>query len=148
MLLPRTIDNRYRGQKAALWILGVLALARVAMGFNVIFNGRTVAMQADGIPLDAYPTAAAQTILAMFAVWALDQLVLALASLLVLVRYRSFVPFTFLVLASEQLLRRVVLHFIPPVRSGEPPAFAINLVLLIVTLAGFGLSLWNRKDEP
>ena len=50
-----------------MWIFAAVALVRVAMGVNTIFNGRTVAMKADGIPLDAYPRAAAQTFLAIFA---------------------------------------------------------------------------------
>ena len=72
-LLPRTIDNTYRGQKAALWLLGLLLLMKTAMGLNSIINGYKVATSADGIPLDTYPPAAARTIVALFGIWGLGQ---------------------------------------------------------------------------
>lgn len=147
MLLPRTIDNDYRGRAVALWIFGLLTLVRLAMSVNTIANGRVVAAGADGIPLDSYPPAAAQTIVALFAIWGLAHLLLGLGSLLVLVRYRSFVPFMFLAIGSEHLLRRLILRTIPIVRTGNAPAGYINRAILILTVIGFALSLWNRRRK-
>jgi hypothetical protein len=91
-LLPAAIDNTYSGRRAALWIFALLLLMKLIMSLNTIFNGRNVASNADGIPIDRYPPAAAQTILAMFSIAALAHLMIALAGVLVLIRYRSAVP--------------------------------------------------------
>src|SRR6185436_10725568 len=117
-LLPRAIDNTYRGHKLALWLFVPLLLMKVAMSVNSIFNGYSVASSADGIPLDRYPPAAAQTIVALFAIFGLGHFMICLLCLLVLVRYRSMIPFMFALLLVEQLSRKLILQFIPIVRTG------------------------------
>ena len=143
-LLPRTIDNDYRGQKAALWLLGLLLLMKTAMGLNSIINGYKVASSADGIPLDAYPPAAASTIVALFGIWGLGHFMLCLIGILVFARYRSMIPFVFALFLFEHLARKSILRLHPIVRTGNPPASFINLALLALMIVGLALSLWHR----
>jgi hypothetical protein len=145
-LLPRTIDNAYRGHKLALWLFVPLLLMKAAMSVNSIFNGYSVASTADGIPLDTYPPAAAQTIVALFAIFGLGHFMICLLCLLVLIRYRGMIPFMFALLLLEQLSRKLILQFIPIVRTGAPPASTINLILLALMIAGLALSLWRRGN--
>ena len=143
-LFPRTIDNDYRGQKSALWLLGLLLLMKTAMGLNSIINGYKVASSADGIPLDTYPPAAAGTIVALFGIWGLGHFLLCLLGILVLARYRRMVPFMFALFLVEQLSRKLILRLHPIVRVGNPPASVINLALLALMVVGLTLSLWRR----
>ena len=144
--LPRTADNTYRGHKLALWILGVVVLMKVLMSVNSILNGRYVAQKADGLPLDAYPAAAATTILSFLALWALGHLLLSLLGVLALVRYRSMVPFAFALLLTEHLGRKLIIQFLPMARSVSAPASGINLALVALMIAGLALSLWKRES--
>jgi hypothetical protein len=84
LLFPQRIDNTFRGQKAALWLLALMALMRTAMGVSVMFNTHMTAITADGIPLDTYPAAAAANIVAMFALLGLTYFMTALVCWLVL----------------------------------------------------------------
>ena len=143
-LLPQTIDNTYRGHRLALWLFGLLLFMKLAVSLNSIFNGYSVASSADGIPLDTYPPAAARTIVALFALFGLAHFMICLLGILVLVRYRSMIPFMFALLLVEHLSRRLILLLIPIVRVGTPPAFAVNLVLAALMIAGLALSLWRR----
>ena len=59
-LLPQSIDNSYRGYKAALWLFGLVVGVRIAQSLSVIFNGYGTARDADGIPVDTYTVEAAQ----------------------------------------------------------------------------------------
>lgn len=147
-LLPRSIDNTYRGHKVALWLFGFIVLMKVAMSLNSIFNGYSVASSADGVPLDRYPSAAAQTIVALFAVFGLAHFVICVLCILVLVRYRRVIPFMFALLLIEQLSRRLILQLLPIVRTGRPPASAINLVLLALMVIGLTLSLRSHSTLP
>ena len=147
-LLPPVIDNRYGGRTSALWVFGLIILMKVAMSVNSIFNGWDVAQNADGLPLGSYPPDAAQTIVALFALFGLGHLVLCTLCILVLVRYRSLVAFMFAVLLVEHLSRKAILQFLPIVRTGAPPASAINWVVLVLMLAGLGLSLWQVAPVP
>lgn len=147
-LLPRSIDNTYRGHKVALWLFGFVVLMKVAMSLNSIFNGYSVASSADGVPLDRYPSAAAQTIVALFAVFGLAHFVICVLCILVLIRYRRMIPFMFALLLLEQLSRRLILQLLPVVRTGRPPASAINLVLLALMIIGLTLSLRSHSTLP
>jgi hypothetical protein len=145
-LFPRTIDNTYRGHRIALVLFGILLFLKTAMSLGSIFNGRAALTGADGVPLDTYPAAAAQTIVALFAIYALLGLLFCVLGVLALVRYRRIVPSMLALFLVEHLTRKLILRFIPIVRVGSPPAFAINLVLLGVIVAGLALSLWRRSD--
>ena len=143
-LLPQQVDNSYRGKTLALWLLGIVAVVRILQSVLVMVNGRYVVQSADGIPLDAYPAAAAQTVVAMFGLLALQRLIVSLLCLLALVRYRSAVPFACVVLVLEHVARQVLLVLVPLVRTGSPPGPVVNIILLGLTLAALGLSLVGR----
>ena len=142
--LPPQIDNTYRGHKLALWLFGLIVLMKVAMSVNSIFNGRVVASSADGIPLDTFTPAGAQAVVSLFAAWGLGQLMICLLCILVLVRYRAWIPFMFALLLVEHLGRRLIFWVMPIVRTGSSPGLAINLVLLALMILGLVLSLWRR----
>ena len=146
-LLPQCVDNRYRGYKLALWLFALVVVIKVAMSLNSIFNGYTVASSADGIPLDTFPSAAAQTIVALFAIWGLAHLMICLLCILVLVRYRSMVPLMLALLLLEHLSRRLILQFLPIVRTGTPPGFFINVMLLALMIVGLALSLLRSQSS-
>lgn len=145
-LFPQRIDNTYRGSKLALWFLALLALMKVGMGLNSIFNGHVVASSADGIPLDTFTPAGAQTVVSLFAIWGLSQLILGLLCILVLVRYRSMISFIFALLLLEHLSRKLILHFLPIPKTGTPPGSVVNLVFLAVMIIGLTLSLRSRDS--
>lgn len=146
-VLPRSIDNDYRGRKLALWLLGLLALVKLAMGLNCILNGDAVARGADGIPLDTFTPGGARAVVTLFAIWGLSQVILGLLCVLALLRYRAMVPLLFTLLLVEHLGRKAIVHYLPVTTTGSPPAPVINLTLLTVLLVGLALSLWSRASK-
>lgn len=144
-LLPQRADNAYPGHKLALVIFGLLLLMKTGISLASIFNGHTAAVSADGIPLDTYTPAGARTVLSLFALVGLYNLVLCVIGAVVLVRYRGLVPFLFALFVVQQLGRYLVFDFLPIVRTGTPPGLAINLALLGLMIVGLALSLWRRE---
>ena len=145
-LFPQTIDNSYGGRKVALWIFGLVVAMRTLQSLLILFNGYYTVTNADGVPLAAYPPAAAQTILALFALSSLARLIISFICVVVLVRYRRAIPFMFVVLALSYLGAQVLAWLIPLVRVGRPPGTIVNLILFSLTLIGLVLSLWKRRD--
>lgn len=145
-LFPQLVDNTYRGYKLALWLFALLVFMKVAMSLNSIFNGYMVASSADGIPLDTFTSAGARTVVSLFALLGLSHLMICLLCILVLTRYRSLVPLMFALLLLEHLSRKLILLFLPIVRTGTPPGFFVNLVLLAVMMVGLALSLWSQDN--
>jgi hypothetical protein len=150
-IFPPHFDNDYRGHKLALWLFGVTVFMRLGMSLSTIFNGRKTAISADGIPLDTFTPAEAQTVVSIFAVLGLAIFVICFLCILVLVRYRSMVPLMFALLLLQSLGGRLILRFFPFVRTGTPPGFYVNLALLALMIIGLALSLWRpsmRWSEP
>ena len=142
---PQPIDNRYSGSKIALWLFGLIVFVHILQSVMVIVNGHSIAQSADGIPLENYPAAAAQTILAIFTVSALRRLIISLMCAVVLFRDRSAVPLMFVVLGLNYLGGQVIFQFIPIVRVGTPPGVVVNLIMFGLTIVGLALSLWRRR---
>src|SRR5256714_13120849 len=143
-LLPQPIDNRYSVSKIALWLFGLIVFVQILQSVMVIVNGYSTAQSADGIPLENYPAAAAQTILAIFMVSSLRRLIISLICAVVLFRYRSAVPLMFVVLGLSYLGGQVIFQFVPIVRVGTPPGVIMNLIMFGLTIIGLALSLWRR----
>ena len=145
-LFPARIDNAYQGSRIALFILGLLIAVRTMQSVMILVNGASIAQSADGIPLESYPAAAAQTILALFALSGVNRLVISLICVVVLVRYRRAVPLMFLLLLVTYAAGQLVGRLIPIIRVGQPPAVVVNLTLLGLTILGLVLSLWKRRS--
>ena len=144
-LLPKHADDTYRGYKVALWLLALVLLMKVGISLGSIFNGRAAAGSADGIPLDTFTPAGAQAVVTLFALLGISNLMLCFVGILVLVRYRAFVPLMFALLVLEHLSRKLALLMLPIETTGAPLGTVVNLVILAVLIAGLGLSLWRRS---
>jgi hypothetical protein len=142
--LPQRIDNAYSGHRLALWLFALVVSVKVLQTLLAIFNGHYVLVAADGIPLDTYTPAGAQTVVAVSALSGLYRLTTYLLCVLALVRYRGAIPFMFAVLALEFLAAQLILHFIPLVRTGTAPGLFVNRILFALMIVGLVLSLWNR----
>ena len=146
MLLPPRLDNDYRGHPAAIFLFAFVVLARIGQSVVALVGGARSVMGADGIPLDSYPAAAAQTIVASYANYAVLRLFLFAVCVVVLFRYRSAIP-AMLALLLLQFLAAQVLHaWMPVVRSGAAPAPLVNRVLAALMVIGLALSLWPRAN--
>jgi hypothetical protein len=143
-LFPRIADNHYPGRRLGLWLFALM-LIKIVMGVNILFNGRSVAQAADGIPLNTFGENGGAAFLSIFAAWGLCQLIFGLACLVVLLRYRSLVPLTLLALLLEQAGRKVLQLYLPIERMGTPPGAYINAVLLGIMVLGLLLSLWRPR---
>lgn len=147
-LFPPILDNAYRGSKIALWLLGLVVGLKATQSLAIFFNGHRTAIDADGIPLDTYPAAASQTILALFAMGSLWRLLVCVAGVVVLWRYRSAVPLMLALFLTQYLASQLLLQFVPLVHVGTPPGPVINLVLAALMLVGLVLSLRWRSNSP
>jgi hypothetical protein len=156
-LFPRRFDNTYRGPWMALWLFIPALLLKAAIGANSLIMPRTIAVSADAFPLDAYGPGGADAVVAFFAVWGWEQVLLIALTVLVLVRYRSAAPLMFLVLLLEHLGRKAVFLVHPIARApiaagdhffGATIAQWINYTLLAAMVVGFVVSLVRRRGAP
>lgn len=149
-VFPRQFDNTYRGHWLAIWILVPVLLLELTIGANSIINTRSVAMGADGIPLDRFGAEAATTVISLFALLGLCRLLFALLGVIVLILYRAMIPFIYLLLLVLQLGSKALLLLHPAIRSighNSTAGSTVILVLIGMLLTGFVLSLLGRPDS-
>jgi hypothetical protein len=150
-IFPRQFDNRYRGNRFAIWLFVPVVLIESLIGANSTFNARSVATGADGIPIDSFGAGGAQAVIAIFSLLGLCRLLFALQGILVLIRYRAMIPFMYLLLLILQLGSKALLLVNPIARSRDPSTqtgSVVILALLAMLLIGFVLSLLNQNDAP
>ena len=145
--LPRYIDNQYRGHRLALWFFWVVIIMRALQGLSIIIAGPAIVRDADGIPIETFPTGASQSIVALFVLSGFSRLVFSLLGVFTFIWYRSAVTFVFAVLALDQLGKEMLLYVYPLLRVGNPMGPKVNLGLLVLTLFGLALSITGKRNK-
>ena len=141
-LLPAHIDNTIRGTKIPFYIFTLYAMvSTVRSGIHLLSpdgGAGTIA----GLDLSV---AGADGIVFAFALWGSSQLLFALIQLLVVVRYKSLVPFMYLMLMLEVLLRELVGAMKPVTFAHTPPGAIGNQLVLPLAALMLVLSLWSAN---
>lgn len=145
-LLPQPADNVYRGHKLGIVLFSLLLFMKTAISLGSIFNGRTAASSADGIPIDTYTPASAQAVVSLFGILGLSNFLICLIGGVVLFRYRSLVPAMFALFLVHELSKKLILNVMPIARVGGASASILGLVILSLIALGLALSLWSRQN--
>ena len=143
-LFPKQMDNTYRGHWLGMWLFVPIVLLELVIGTNSIINTRSVAMGADGIPLDSFSDAATREVIVEFALLGLWRVLFGLLGVVALIRYRAMIPLVYLLLLIQQIGGRAILMTHPTGAGTTQTGSIVVLVLLGLTLAGFVLSLLGR----
>lgn len=145
-IFPRQFDNNYRGSRLAIWLFVPILFLRFMMGFNSVFFTRSVAISADGLNLTGYPAEGINNVLSLYALLGLSLMMFSLIGAVALIRYRTMLPFLYLLLLIQQAAGKVLNALHPS--SGSPNTIALVFVfsVLALTIVGFVLSL--RISRP
>lgn len=135
----------YRGSRASLWFLAGMAVLTTARSLVHILAADGGASSIAGLSVDGPD---AQNLVALFAQWGLEQLLLAVVAWVAVLRYRFLVPFALLLQLTDWLLREVVGQFKPLVVDNPPPGAFGNLVFvpLVAVALWFSLPRTDRSD--
>lgn len=145
-LLPAHLNNDFRGHQAAIWIFALITAMKLALGLVHVFSADGGAQTLSHVPLDSYPAGAAQNVVGLFARLGLEQLLLGAIFVVVLLRYRAWIPLLFLLALVAQAGAFALAACKPlslTVSSGVAP---MHLVLSGLYLAGLALSLLGGQS--
>jgi hypothetical protein len=141
-LLPAQADNSVRGMKLPVYVFTLISIVSLIRSSIHLLAPDGGAGSIAGMNLSV---AGADGIIFAFALWGSAQLVYALIQLLVAFRYRSLVPFMYVLLIVETLLRLLVGHTKPVTFAHTPPGAIGNYVILPLASLMLILSLWRRE---
>ena len=144
ILLPAKIDNTLRGSKIPFYVFALYAIVSLVRSCIHLLAPDGGAGSIAGMDLSL---AGADGIIFAFALWGSSQLILAIMQLLVVFRYRSFVPFMYLMLMLEVLLRELVGKTKPVTFADTPPGAIGNQLILPLAALMLGLALWSGSKQ-
>jgi hypothetical protein len=144
ILLPSKIDNTIRGWKLPFYVFAVYAIVSTVRSCIHLLSPDGGAGTIAGMNLSV---AGADGIIFAFALWGSSQLLFAIIQLLVVFRYRSWVPFMYLMLILEVLLRELVGQMKPVTFMHTPPGAIGNQLILPLAVLMLGLSLWSAYRQ-
>lgn len=140
-LLP-THTDRYRGTRFSLVVLGLLAVTTVGRSLVHVFAPDGGAASIAGIDVTVEGGA---NIVAMFGQWGWTQLLLALVTIVILVRYRGLVPFALLLQVLDWGGRALVGELKPLIVDAPPPGAVGNLVFAPLAIVA---TWWALPPAP
>jgi hypothetical protein len=146
-ILPKQLDNRYRGRRIALWLFVLLTVMNTGISLGTIFKADSAAQSADGIPLNTYGPAAVQAVIGVVALLGLARLLLCVIFVIALIRYRAMIPLMYVVVVFDWLAHKGIGMMKPIVRAGTSPSHYITWILLAVSVIGLIGSL-TGNDYP
>lgn len=147
LILPPVVTNVFPGRRLALWLFVPLMLVTLWRSQHHLLAADGGAQSIAHIPLNAYSEPAAATIVGLFALWGLSQLILAFLQLLVLLRYRSMIPLFYLLSLIEYSVRATYIPAFRPIpTTATAPGAVINVPIAAVSLALLLLSIWPRRE--
>lgn len=146
-IFPPAFDNVFPGYKIALYAFYALTALTLWRSQHHLFAADGGAQSIATIPLDSYPDTAAGTVIGIFSLWGLSQLIVGLIYLLASIRYKSLIPLLYLLFALEYVMRMWVGAHKPIETAGTAPGTMINLPFLIAGLVLFALSVAQPRRK-
>jgi len=147
-ILPRIVDNNYRGHKIALWFYYLITAVTIVRSLIHMLKDHGGAQSIATIPLDRYTDAGAATVILIFSYWGLSQLMFGIIQFIVSLKYKSLIPLMYLLLILEWTGRLLIGIWKPIETSGQAPGGIGNMVLPFVCLVMFFLSVYKTKKMP
>ena len=144
ILLPAKIDNVIRGTKIPFYLFALYAMVSTVRSCIHLLSPDGGAGTIAGMDLSV---AGADGIIFSFALWGSSQLLFALIQLLAVIRYRSLIPFMWLMLALEVLLRELVGAMKPVTFAHTPPGAIGNQIILPLAVIMVIWSLWSGSKK-
>ena len=144
-LLPVVIDNQFRGIKLSQYAFLLITAATIVRSLIHVFAPDGGAQSIATIPLESYSPQAAATVILMFSLWGLSQLLMGFVYLGVYLKYKSLIPMMYLLLTVEYAMRIVIGQMKPIVTSGTAPGSIGNWIMVPVCVVLLALSLIQSR---
>ncbi len=147
-LLPKTVDNKYKGSIAGLIILCFYTLKSFFAGSVHMFSPDGGAQSIASITLDQFTKGGADSVITIFAMWGMEQFVIGVISLIIILKYKKLIPFMASVYVLEYVGRFLTPLFTPGVATlHTPPGPAADAVLVPLTIVMLILTLYIPKKK-
>ena len=140
-LLPNPVDNCFRGIKISQYAFLLITFATIVRSLIHVFALDGGAQSIATIPLASYSAQAAATVILMFSLWGLSQLLMGIVYLGVYLKYKSLIPMMYVLMIVEYAMRIVIGQMKPIITMGTAPGSIGNWIMVPVCAILLALSL-------
>lgn len=144
-IFPKQINNTYTGHPIALYTFYIIIFITIVRSLIHILVPDGGAQSIATIPLDTYSVESANTVIFMFGLWGISQLLLGILFLIITIRYKALIPLMYLFIFTEYSLRLIFGFFKPITLTGVAPGGIGNYVFIILSILLFILSMKTKK---
>ncbi len=145
-IFPKNINNDYKGYEITVYVFVIYSVISMVRSCIHFFSPDGGAGSIAHIDLSK----GGKNIVFVFALWGSSQLVLALIQLLVSVRYKSLLPFMYVLLFLEYCFRALLGIMKPLVfeaGAGTPPGGYLDKIMIPLALVMLILCLMTKKSK-
>jgi hypothetical protein len=140
-LFPKQANNAYEGSPIAVWVFAAITTVSLVRSLIHVFAPDGGAASIATVPLDAFTANGAATVVHVFGLWGLSQLLMALVGAVVLWRYRTLVPLMYALLLVEYAARLLLTRVKPIELAGTAPGAIANYLLIPLAIVMLVLAL-------
>ncbi len=144
-IFPKQINNTYTGHPIALYTFYIIIFITIVRSLIHILAPDGGAQSIATIPLDTYSVESANTVIFMFGLWGISQLLLGIVFLIITIRYKALIPLMYLFVFTEYSLRLILGFFKPLTLTGVAPGGIGNYVFIILSILLFMLSMKTKE---
>jgi len=150
-LLPRAIDNNYQGPKISLYFFIIFMIVNTWRSFvHFLAEDAGINSIANIVTFEGNPDP--DNLIYLFgSLWGEMQVLLCLISWIVIVKYKAFIPFFYLIWLLEWILRVGVIGKIHPLepiyQTGITPGQEYAWIVLVLLSLFFMISLFKVKTK-
>lgn len=127
VILPKSADNNYKGSKIAAMVFLFIAIVSTIRSCIHLLAPDGGAGSIAGIDLSV---AGAEGIIFAFSLWGSAQLLYAFLQLVVYFRYKTLIPFMYILLILETIMRVLIGKMRPIQFTHTPPGGIANYIIL------------------
>ncbi len=144
-ILPKEINDDYRGTKIALYFFYLFTIMTVIRSLIHMFAPDGGAQSIATIPLDTFTNGGSSTVILIFSLWGLSQLIMGIFYVIVSWRYKALIPLMYIFIFIEYLMRLILGILKPIVTTGTAPGGVVNYVFVPLAAILFFLSITNKR---
>lgn len=147
-VFPKSADQNYQGHYLALLLLLLYTAKSLFSGAIHMFAPDGGAQSIASVALDQFGDGGAESVITMFGLWGMEQVIIGLISVVILLRYRSLIPMMCMFYVLEYAGRYTAKFYTPGlVTAHAPPGLVGDYVLVPLTVLMFLLAVYRPKKK-
>ena len=143
-ILPKKADNTFSGLKLSQYMFILITIVTIGRSIAHMYlpDGGAESIASINLNIESR-----STIIGLFYLWGLSQLIIGLLYIIVYIRYKSLIPLTYLLLFFEYLFRYLSTFYKSIVTQTTPPGQIGNYILIPLSLLLLIMSLFQPKKN-